>query len=166
MDLNYWILPVAALIPMILGFVWYHEKVFGKTWMDVAGMTPEKIQSGNMPLIFGTAYVLSLFMATTIMTLCIHQMGVFQLLVADPSFETNGSEVANLYHTFMENYGDKHRSFGHGFVHGITAGIMFAFPVIATNALFERKGWKYILVNGGYWIVCAALMGGLIGQFA
>lgn len=166
MDLNYWILPVAALVPMIVGFIWYHEKVFGTIWMNASGMTPEKMQSGNMAVIFGLAYFFSLLLATAILGMCIHQLGTFQTLVSDPNFGTDGSDAANLYHTFMENYGNNHRDFGHGVVHGIIAGVTFALPIIATNALFERKGWKYIAVNGGYWIVSAALMGGVIGHFA
>ena len=30
---------VAALIPMIVGFVYYHKSVAGSAWMSVTGMT-------------------------------------------------------------------------------------------------------------------------------
>ena len=164
--LNFWIVPVAALIPMILGFVWYHEKAFGKTWMAAANMTPEKIQSGNMPLIFGTAYVLSCFLAFTLLFMSVHQTGVYQLLNGVEGFEVPGTEATTFYESFIAKYGSLHRGFGHGMVHGAIAGFMFALPVLATNALFERKGLKYILVNCGYWIVCTTLMGGVLCQFA
>ena len=28
---------IAALIPMFMGFIYYHPKVFGKVWMDSLG---------------------------------------------------------------------------------------------------------------------------------
>jgi hypothetical protein len=32
--------------------------------------------------------------------------------------------------------------------------------------LFERKGFRYIAINGGYWIISMALMGGIICAFS
>ncbi|HRN41812.1 MAG TPA: DUF1761 family protein [Vicingus sp.] len=32
--------------------------------------------------------------------------------------------------------------------------------------MFERKGFKYIAINSGYWIITLGLMGGVICQFA
>lgn len=51
-------------------------------------------------------------------------------------------------------------------IHGTIVGIFFTLPILATNALFERKSWKYIWINAGYWIICTMLMGGFICQFA
>ena len=31
-----------------------------------------------------------------------------------------------------------------------------------TNAMFEAKGFTYITVNAGYWIISLALMGGIV----
>ena len=30
---NWWLIPIAALIPLILGNIWYHKKVFGNAWI-------------------------------------------------------------------------------------------------------------------------------------
>ncbi|MEM1124806.1 MAG: DUF1761 domain-containing protein, partial [Bacteroidota bacterium] len=30
------------------------------------------------------------------------------------------------------------------------------------NALFERRGWKYIWIHTGYWFITLALIGGLL----
>jgi len=46
------------------------------------------------------------------------------------------------------------------------AGILFALPILATNAMFERKSFKYIAINAGYWIITIGLMGGVISQWA
>jgi hypothetical protein len=51
---------------------------------------------------------------------------------------------------------------------GATAGLLAAVWValgIATVALFERRPWSYILINGGYWIVSFVVMGAIIGAW-
>ena len=130
---NFLILALAAIVPMVMGFIWYHPKVMGTVWMEASGLTEEKLKGANMPLIFLLSYLFSFFIFVT---------------------------------TFMAKYGSNFRTFKHGVFHGVLAGIFFALPVLATNALFERKGFKYIAVNAGYWIITIALMGGIICQFA
>ncbi len=61
MELNFLVILGAALIPMILGFVWYNPKVFGNAWMQAADMTEEKMQGANMPIIFGVSFCFLLF---------------------------------------------------------------------------------------------------------
>jgi hypothetical protein len=50
---------------------------------------------------------------------------------------------------------------------GATAGFLAGFGWvalgIATIALFERRSWKYILINGGYMTVAFVIMGLIIG---
>ena len=54
------ILPIAAgaIIPMILGFIWYHPKVFGTVWANGAGLSEEDLKSGN-PMIMVGALILA-----------------------------------------------------------------------------------------------------------
>ena len=54
---------VAALIPMVMGFLWYGPMLFQKSWMDAVGMTEEKAKEGNMPAIFGISFVMALMLA-------------------------------------------------------------------------------------------------------
>ena len=54
---------LAALIPMVLGYVWYHPKVFGGAWMKSLGFTEETLKEGNMALIFGLSTLISLYLA-------------------------------------------------------------------------------------------------------
>ena len=153
---------VAALVPMIIGFAWYHPKVFGTAWMKVADMTEEKMQGTNMLVIFGVSYVLSFLAAGALYYFVVHQAHVFSILLDEPGFGDPKSEIGMYYADFMERFGDIYRTFGHGVIHGVIAGISLALPVLGTNALFERKGFKYIAINAGFWIVCFALMGGII----
>jgi hypothetical protein len=52
---------------------------------------------------------------------------------------------------------------------GATAGFLAGFGWvalgIATIALFERRSWKYILINGGYVTVSFLIMGLIIGAW-
>jgi hypothetical protein len=52
---------------------------------------------------------------------------------------------------------------------GATAGFLAGFGwvalSIATIALFERRSWKYMLINGGYTTVSFVLMGLIIGAW-
>jgi hypothetical protein len=43
-------------------------------------------------------------------------------------------------------------------------GLLIVLPIMGTNALFERKSFKYVLINVGYWTISLALMGGILCQ--
>lgn len=159
-ELNMWIIPVAALVPLIMGFIWYNPKVLGTAWMNASGLTEEKMKGANMGLIFFLSYVFGLFIAFIMIPVTIHQMG-FQSMVMGAD-----ENVINLAQQVMDLAGENYRTFKHGALHGTIMGIVLIFPIMATNALFERKGWKYIMINSGYWIISLALMGGLVCQFA
>jgi hypothetical protein len=163
---NLLILALAALVPMITGFIWYHPKVMGTVWMNASGLTDEKLKGANMPLIFLLSYIFSFLIALAVNGMVIHQGHLYSILINEPGFRDAGSEVNNLITSFMAKYGSNFRTFKHGAFHGAMAGIFFALPILATNAIFERKSFKYIAVNAGYWIITIALMGGIICQFA
>ena len=166
MEMNYLVILLAALIPMVLGFIWYNPKVMGTVWMKAANMTEEKMKGANMPVIFGVSLVLSVLLSMEMQFLTIHQNHVYSILFNEPGFMDPNSEVGAYLADFMNKYGNNFRTFKHGAFHGVIAGFFFVVPVLGTNALFERKGFKYNAVNCGYWIVTIALMGGVICQFA
>jgi hypothetical protein len=156
MEFNFLAILMAAISALILGFVWYNPKVFGNAWMQVAEMTEEKMKSANMGKIFALALLFAILLSFSLQGITIHQMGAFSMV---------GGDVENAlpsYQAFMDDYGDAFRTFKHGALHGALAGIFIALPILGTNALFERKGAKYILINSGYWIVTLAIMGGII----
>ena len=153
---------LAALIPMVIGIIWYNPKVFGNAWMKASGMDAEKAKGANMPLILGLSFLFSFFLAFALQFIVIHQSHIYSLLAGEPGINEAGSEVNNLLTSLIAKYGDRFRTFKHGALHGTIAGITLALPFIGTNALFERKGFKYIAINAGYWIVSLALMGGVV----
>ncbi len=165
MPIQNWIVVLASgLVPLVVGFLWYGP-LFGKAWMKAADMDQEKMKDANMAMIFGLALVFGLMLAFSLTSVVIHQMGVFSLLQG-PDFQTAGSPSAQMYSDIMAKYGTSYRSFKHGLLHGAITGIFLFLPVMGTNALFERKGWTYILVNTGFWTVCAMIMGGIICAWA
>ena len=133
MEINLLSLVLAALVPMVMGFVWYHKALFGKAWMHSIGMTVEKAKEVNMPLVFGLSFVMSLLISLFLVGFC---NGEGQ---DTPEFDT----------------------FQHGVAHGIILSLLVVIPIFVINGLFEQKSWKNILINAGYWIITLALMGGI-----
>ena len=52
-----------------------------------------------------------------------------------------------------------------GLIVGVLAGLGWAALGLATVALFERRSWSYILINGGYLTVLFAAMGAILGAW-
>lgn len=156
MEMNFLAIIAAAFSALVVGFIWYNPKVFGTIWMRESGMTEEKAKTANMVKTFGMVIFFSLMLAFFLPPIVIHQIAALQLTGGDPA------NVLPSYTAFMADYGNNHRSFGHGALHGGMAGLFLALPVIGINSMFEMKSWKYILINAGYFIVTMAIMGGII----
>ncbi|UPT65232.1 MAG: DUF1761 domain-containing protein [Sphingobacteriales bacterium JAD_PAG50586_3] len=150
---------ISALIPLIIGFVWYHPKVFGNAWMKANGLTEESLKKGNMAVIFGLTYLFSFMLSFMMLGIVRHEMGMFSLVV------DGSKEVSDMAMAIAAAVGDRYSTFKHGALHGTISAIFFALPVLGINALFERKGGKYIFIHLGYWIVTLALIGGIMCQF-
>lgn len=134
--INWLSILIATLIPMLLGFVYYHKALFGKAWMASLGMTEEDIQKGNMGMIFGVSLVCAFLIAFFVV------------------FNVNGPGQEGVNREFD--------TFKHGMGHGLILSILFVVPIMITNGLFERKKWKNLLINAGYWILCLMIMGGIL----
>ncbi len=167
MEYNYYILFLAALIPLLVGSIWYNPKVFGDAWMHASWLTEEKLNGSNMPLIYFLCYVLSFFIAFFLPIAVIHQFSVeafFTEAMTNP--DQNIAAVAtDKLQNFNEVFGGLYRTFKHGMLHGFMVAVLIVLPIIAVNALFERKSGRYILINWGFWAVCLMLMGGIICQW-
>ena len=50
MELNWIAVALTALVPMVVGFVYYHPQVLGGPWMRANGLTPESIGNGPKPI--------------------------------------------------------------------------------------------------------------------
>jgi hypothetical protein len=152
--MNFTAFLVAALIPMVVGSIYYHKNVVGKAWMSASGMTEEKATSGNMVVTLIASYVFSFFLAFILGQIVNHQSGLYSLFADDL---TNP-----LFKQVMDAKSGNFRSFGHGALHGFMTTVCIALPIIGMNALFEQRGWKYIGIHIGYWAISLMLMGGVI----
>jgi hypothetical protein len=134
--------------------------------MKATGVTPESAKGANMPLIFGLTYLFSFMLAMAMNFLVIHQFHVMSIMMHEPGFGTDPNSEASIYFSnFMAHHGTSFRSFGHGAVHGFLSSLFIVLPVVAINALFEMKSFKYIAINVGFFVVSMILMGGIICQF-
>ena len=162
--MNIFAILVAALVPMIIGFIWYNPKVFGKAWIKASGLDEEKMKSANLILIFSLTYVFSFILAFIMQFLVVHQAHVTSLFFLQP-IDDASTEMGALYQTIMQKLGSSYRTFKHGALHGTMSGFMIGLPILGINALIERKGFKYIAINVGYWMVCMGIMGGIVSAW-
>ena len=167
MHLNFPMILVAALVPMIMGFIWYNPKVLGTAWMKAADVSQEKMKGANMAVIFILAFVFSFLLAFEMQFVVIHQFHVYSMLnhFLDTNNPSYSPDVVNYVKDMMDKYGNEFRTFKHGALHGTIAALLLVLPVMGTNALFERKGFKYIAINMGFWIINLAIMGGIVCAF-
>lgn len=163
MATNYYLYFVTALFPLIIGFGYYHQAVFGKAWMKSSKLSDEEIKSGNMGLILGLTYVLGLIISVMLPSLIIHQSHLVSLYFPEMQ-DQSSAEFAELS-GLLEKFDTKYRSYTHGMVHAGFLSLLIVTPIIAINALFERKSWKYILIHSGYWFITLVLMGAVLCQF-
>jgi hypothetical protein len=147
---------LASFIPLLIGFFWYGNLGFGKAWQKETGFVADSSQKGRLVVIFILTFIFSIFVAFIMQFLVIHQTGAFGMIGGDIN------KALPSYHDFMNDYGTAFRTIKHGALHGTMSGILLAFPIIAINALFERKSWKYIFIHAGYWTVCFGFMGAII----
>lgn len=164
MEMNFLILALAALVPLVMGFLWYGPMLFQNAWMKQMGFTEESLKGGNMGLIFFLSYVFSFMIAVFMQFVVIHQFGVQSVLIESGATELQG-DAAVYFQDFMSKYGTNYRTFKHGLLHGMMTGILLVLPILGTQAMFERKSTKYIMINVGYWAICLGLMGGIICQW-
>ena len=48
---------------------------------------------------------------------------------------------------------------------GALTGLGWVTPALTTVALFERRSWRYIAINGGYWVASFTVMGAILGAW-
>lgn len=163
--MNIGIIALAALIPLLIGFIWYHPKTLGKIWVKEAGLTEEQMKNAGPVRIYIMTLVMSFLLALSTPYLVIHQAHVYSVFANTPGANDPTTEIGAYVKNFMDLYGNNFRTFKHGALHGFLTALFTAMPVLGIGALFERKSWKYILVHTGYWALTLGLMGGVICQW-
>ncbi len=162
--LNWWLLPLTALIPLVIGHFWYGN-LFKKQWLRYAEISNERAESINLPKVLILSYIFSILASYIVIIYSVHQMALFQVFLFDPATQDASSSISQSINDFMANYGTRHRTFGHGVIHGMELGLFISLPLIGMHTLFENKSFKYALIHIGFWVTCLALMGGVLCKF-
>jgi hypothetical protein len=165
MEPNMLLVLLTGLIPLLIGFMYYHPKVLGAAWMKESGITEEQMKGSNMAKIFAITYLFGMLISMAMMSIVIHQFSIYSILADEPGMKDPNSEISIWIKEFMDQYGTKFRTFKHGAFHGVLTGLFFAWPLIGINALFERRSAKYTAIHTGYWVITLALIGGVVCQW-
>lgn len=104
MHINFIIVLIAALVPMIIGFIYYNPKTLGAAWMKAAEVSEEKMKGANMLVIFGVSLLLSFLLAFELQFLAIHQFSVYSMLnhYIDPHQANYSEDVVKYLADMME----------------------------------------------------------------
>jgi len=143
-DVNILAIAVAALVPNIVGAL-YFGPLFGTAWRSAHGKTAAELKPDNEALTYGLALVCSAVVAFFIN---------FMIGMSHKEVSAAGQLVFS-----------SPRTFGHGAFHGLAIGIMLISPIIACLGLFHKYNWKAILLNVAYWLICLAIMGGIVDMW-
>ena len=150
MNPNFIALAAAALIPLVVGLIWYSPALAGRV-----------VSSGNMagrPVLRIVFFImLGILLTVAVMPVVIHQMHLYSILAGQPQ-----AEIDATLNPIMAKYGGVYRTFKHGAFHGTLAAIFMALPVLGISAIAERKRGKVVLAHLGYWVVTLALVGGVV----
>ncbi len=121
--INYWAVLVAAVAAMITGFLWYGP-IFGKLWMSLMGITPEKMKEsqakGGMGARYFAMFIGSLVVSYALAYL-VHRLGIMGI---------EGACKLTLY-----------------------VGIGFIATVLLGSVLWEERPIKLYVLNVAYYLV-------------
>jgi len=125
---TFWPILAAGVASVLIGWVWYHPRVFGSAWMRAANLSPEAVEAGKkkMPLLAFVGLLASMLVAW-IMNSLGAAIGIFDWV---------GAVVDLAFWLWL------------GFVA----------PVLLGSVLWERKPLKYYAINVGYWLVSFVVM--------
>jgi len=140
-EYNFLAIAVAALIPMILGAL-YYGPLFGKQWASSTGKTMKELEPDNMALTYGLALLVAFILAFAIKT----------------NIELTHKDVNDAGELFFGSF----HSFKHGALHGAMIAALTVVPVLISFSLFHKMSGKNILLNVIFWILAMSLMGGVV----
>ncbi len=137
-QLNYWAILVATAAAMIIGSIWYAKPVFGRTWMKLVGLSPDKAKEGAVKALFGmlvaaflTSYILAHFIAVGI---------------GSPFFANLSPLMEGLSTAFW-------------------AWLGFVVTTLVAGPLFARTSGKLFFINVGNQLVTLLAMGAILGAW-
>jgi len=159
---NFLVLFGCAFIPFTVAVIWFHPKVFGgEKWKILANLTDEQNNKPIMPLQLALSILLNFFVSFGIFSVTVHATHVLAITGPNPEALQTGSGLA-----FMQEYGGNFQTLQHGIGHGLIFGLLcFVIPILGYAVIFERKSFKYLLVNAGFWGISLTIMAMIISKW-
>lgn len=130
--INYWSVLAAAVVSMVLGFLWYGP-LFGKQWIALSGMSPEKLDAAKK------RGMSKMYVVTFIGSLVMSYVLAHALIFASTYLEVRGVFA--------------------GVMAGFWNWLGFIAPVTVGAVLWEGKSWKLWCLNNAYHLVALVVMG-------
>lgn len=140
-NINILAIIVAGLIPNVIGAL-YYGPILGSAWHKSMNKTEEEMKYKNEALVYGVALLLGIIISFFLN---------FVLQMAHKDVDAAGNLIVA-----------SHNTFGHGAFHGLMIAMTFVVPVIASLGLFHKAKAKNILINSAFWVICFAVMGGIL----
>lgn len=136
-DINIIAVLVAAIVFMVIGFVWYHPMVLGKAWMKEKGLSAEDLKKAQkeMGKLYGVAFAAGLLTAYVLA----HVMFLAQ----------------NYFHYSMLST---------GLTSAFWMWLGFVMPTQIGAAIFGGKNWKLFGIDTTYQLVGLLAMGIVIAS--
>jgi len=132
-QINMWAVLLATASTMVVGFVWYAPKVFGKTWMKLIGKKQKDLAGSAVPAIVGTIVVS--FLSAYIL-----------------------AHVTFLSHEFFRN-----SFMQDALTTGFWLWLGFVAARFVTHDLFERRPLRLTILNLSHEFVTVMVMALIIG---
>ena len=123
---------VSAIVSMVLGFLWYGP-LFGKTWMSLSGITPDKIEAAKAKGMT-KGYILSFIGSLLMAYVLAHSL-------------------------FFASFYLKVSGISAGLMAGVWNWLGFIAPVTLGSVLWDGKPWKLWFLNNAYYLVNLLIMG-------
>ncbi|OGG50902.1 hypothetical protein A2704_05970 [Candidatus Kaiserbacteria bacterium RIFCSPHIGHO2_01_FULL_54_36b] len=123
-----WPILAAGVANVIIGWIWYHPKVFGTTWMRLSNITPEMAERGKKKM---PVSIIVSIIAAMIMAWAMNYIGIaFQI------YDWVGAV----------------------FELALWSWLGFVVPVMLGSVLWEQRPLKLYFINVFYWLVSFIVM--------
>ena len=135
---NYVAVVIAAVVNMIVGFVWFGP-LFGKKWVSLMKFSPQHMEDAKkkgMNKLYVIAFIGSLLMAYVLEHV---------LVFASAYTHTTGISA--------------------GMMVGFWNWLGFVVPVLLATVLWEGKSWKLWVLNAAYYLVALLIMGSILAYW-
>jgi hypothetical protein len=165
MQMNWWVIPVAACVPVIVSMLYFNPRVLGGAWLSSLGKAPNASQLSMTKMVLASL-VYGLLAAVALVPMTLHANHVYSLFQGREELADPNSALSQLINQVIFESGDRFRTFKHGAFHGLLTAVFAVLPVIGLSAMFEQRGWRYVAIQWGFWAICLCIMGGIINAFA